>query len=117
VRMRGNCTPVVVQCAEYLLVTAFADARTHQDDQISATEQRLLQAETFTNQALYPVTPDRVARRLYRDHCAKPRMIQAVSGREYGDQAVTGLVLAMFEHPLVLGRREQSATAWITRRH
>lgn len=116
-RMRGNCTPVVVQCADYLLVTAFADTGSHQHHEIDAGEQRLSVAEAFPYQALHPVTPDCVAGRLDRDCCAQPGAVQAICGRQHRNQTVTGLVLAVLEKPLILGRCEQAAITRITRRH
>lgn len=117
VRMRGNCTPVVVQCADYLLVAAFADTRAHQHNQVKASELRLAAAETFPDQALYPVAFDRVAGRLDRNHGAQAGTVQAIGGCQQRNQAVTGLVLAVLENSLVLGCSEQAAIAGITRRH
>jgi hypothetical protein len=116
-RMRGNCTPVAVQCAGYLLVAACADTRSHQYHQVIAAKQCLLQAETFADHAFYPVAFDRVAGSPDRYYRAEPGVIQTVGGGQHRDQAVTCLVLAMFKNPLVLDGREQAAAAWITRRH
>jgi len=117
VRMRGNCTPVVVQCADYLLVAALADTGAHQYYQVVAGQQYLPCAETFADQALHPVAFDRIAGSLDRDHGAEPGVVQSVGARQYRDQAVTGLVLAVLEYPLESGRGKQAAIAGITRRH
>ena len=117
VRMRGNCTPVVVQCADYLLVAARADTRANQHYQVYAAQHRLPFAETFADQAFYPVAFDGVTGSLDRDHSTEPGMVQAVAAGQYCDQTVTGLVLAVLEYPLKPGCGEQAAFAGITRRH
>jgi len=117
VRMRGNCTPVVVECADYLFVAAFTDTVTYQHHDVKAGKPSLTVAETFPNQALYPVAFNGVAGCLDRDHGAEAGMIQTVGGSQQRNQAVTGLVRAVLENPLVLGCIEQAAIARITRRH
>ncbi len=116
-RMRGNCTPVVVQCADNLLVSAFTDAPTDQDHQIAAAEQRLLSAETFADQPFYPVALNRVTGRANRNHRSQARLLETVGGSQYRNEPVAGLVLAMLEHPLKLARAQQAATTWETCRH
>jgi hypothetical protein len=53
--MRGNCTPVGIECAVNLLIAAGADSRAHQNNQIQTAEHRLPQSKAFPYQALYPV--------------------------------------------------------------
>ncbi len=101
--MRGNCTPVVVQCAEYLSVAAVADAGAHQYHQVGAGEQRLSQAEAFPDQAFYPIAFDGVPSGANGNHRAEPGVLQAVTRRQHGDQPISGLVFALLEDPLVLG--------------
>jgi hypothetical protein len=115
--MRGNCTPVVVECADYLLVAARADGGPGQNHQILATEHRLMQTETFTDQALYPVSLYGTSGGLDGNGRSQTRVIQTVGDRQDRYQCIAGLVLTTPEDPLILGRREQAVSAWITRRH
>ncbi len=115
--MRGNCTPVIVQCAEYLSVAALADTGANQYHHVGSAEQSLPRAEAFPYQPFHPVAFDGVAGGSDGHRGAKPGVVQPVAGRQHGDQPITGFVFAMLENPLVLGRRKQTTTAGITRRH
>ena len=114
--MRGNCTPVCRECIEYLLVAAAADAGTHDNHQIMAIEQLLMQAKTLSYQALDTVSFDCTACRLDRHGGTEPRMSEAVADSQNRNQAISGLDLAAFEHLLVLLTGKQPATARVARR-
>jgi hypothetical protein len=115
--MRGNCTPVGIECAVNLLIAAYADTGTNQDHQVFPGEHPLLQSKTFADQPFDPVAFHGVAGGFDRDNHAQAGVIQAVGSCQYCDQAVTGLMLALFENPLILGCAEQAVVAGITRRH
>lgn len=115
--MRGNCTPVAIQCSVYLVIAKFADSRANQNHQIKGTEYRLVKAETFADQTLDPVSLHGIPGGFDRDSRSKARMAQIIGDRQDRDQPVTGFMFATFEDPLIAGCSEQAVTAWISRRH
>ena len=115
VRMLGNCTPVIFQCAEQLLVASASRSGPHQYYQIPASQHLLVLAETFPYQPLDPVPGDGPAGIPDRDGRSEARIIQRIGQRQYGHEAVRRLALALPEDPLVLGRCQQPVCAGVTR--
>jgi len=71
VRMLGNCTPVVFQGAEQLLVASGSDPGSNQHHQIPASQHLLVLAETFAYQPFDTVPLHGAARILYRNSRSK----------------------------------------------
>lgn len=114
--MRGNCSPVGIQCAINLLVGAGTDTRPDHDHQVQAAQQHLLQPKTFFDQAFDPVTFYRIAASLYRHGQAEPRMIALIGSRQNRNLPIADLVFTALEDPLILRRRKQAAIPGIVRR-
>ena len=88
--MRGNCTPVIQQCIEYLPVTAPTDAWAHQHHQIAAAEQLSVYAKTLAYQALDTVSFNCVAGCPDRYSGTEARVAEVGVDGQYRHQAVTG---------------------------
>ena len=115
VRMRCNFTPVIVQCAEDLLVTSSTYAGSGQHHQIAVTKHCLVLAKALSYQALYTVSLYRVARRLDRYRCSKTRMIQTVGNSHYRHETIAGFDFTLPKHPLVVFCCQQAKLARIAR--
>jgi hypothetical protein len=115
VRMLGNCTPVIFQCAEQLLVASVSRAGAHQHYQIPASQQLLVLAETFPYQPLDAVPGHGTAGISDRNGRPKARITQRIGDRQYGHEAVSNLALGLPENPLVLGCCQQPVYAGVTR--
>ena len=101
--MRGNCTPVDVKCADYLLVTTITDPRPNHHHQVQSVEQCLVQSKAFPDKALDPIAFYCVTGCLDRYSQAQSRIIQLICNRQYRHKSIAGFVLAALENPLVLG--------------
>jgi len=79
--MRGNCTPVGIECAVYLLIATATDPRSNHNNQIQSGKLLLVQPETLPDKPFDPVTFYRIAGGLDRNCHTEPRIFQLVSDR------------------------------------
>ncbi len=96
------------------MVTARADTRAHQDNQVEIIHPGTVETKALPYQALDAIAFDRITGILDGNHCAESRVTQFIVFRKHGDVSIADLDVAMPEYSLKTGSGEQTVSGRVS---